>query len=103
MSTNWTPLILADRTALSFEQVLAMIPDLDPGAFAPAAVAPAAGAPAPGSSTAGFGIDEEFDGTGFDGGRDFQAVLGNTFLTSHLLEFFVELPGQPGRPFIVIE
>ena len=69
-----TPLILADGTALSFEQLLAMIPDLDPGAFAPAAVAPAAGAPATGS-TAGFGINEEYDGTGFDGGRDFVAVL----------------------------
>ncbi len=88
-----TPLVLADGTTLSFEQVIAQIEGFDPGAFAPAAVAPAAGPPA--AATAGGAYNTPFDGgtLGPEAGR--AAVLGDTFLTFHLLDFIPELPGIP--------
>ncbi len=59
-----TPLTLADGTTLTFEQLLAQIPDLDPGAFAPAAVAPAAGAPAAAPSGGAYNTPTDYGSLG---------------------------------------
>ena len=79
-----TPLILADGTALSFEQLLAMIPDLDPGALAPAAVAPAAGPPV--GRAAGGAFNEPFDGGTLGPEHGIKALLLGTELQFGLIE-----------------
>ncbi len=80
-----TPLILADGTPLSFEQVIAQIEGFDPGA-----IAPAAGPPAP--ATAGGAFNTPFDNGTLGPEADVTALLLNTELQFGLIEGLEELP-----------
>jgi hypothetical protein len=89
-----TPLILADGTSLSFEQVIAQIEGFDPGAIEVevAAIAPAAG-PVVGRA-AGGAFNEPFDNGTLGPEAGVTNLLLNTELQFGLLEFREELPGE---------
>ena len=85
-----TPLVLADGTTLSSEQVIAQIEGFDPGAIevAVAAVEPAAGV-APGAA-AGGAFNTPFDNGTLGPPADVTDLLLNTELQFGLLEFIPE-------------